>query len=387
MKRRTGSTKLWTTLGKQAARSARRLQRSVTDSVLRTAREQSNAVGKAMGTAARQALSGVATPARPPVTRKGGTGGVWEEGLWGFGFGLGHTQRRYRLYVPPGVSAARPAPLLVLLHGCGQDAASFAASTRVASIARDARWIVLMPEQSVQANAQRCWQWFTPSTRGAAEAALLMSMVDHVSRRYAVLADRVCAMGLSAGGAMAMLLGLRYPDRFAAIASHSGAAPYSATNATQAARAMRGERVADAGAARLALAGRRPPPLVLLHGDEDPVVTYDSATGAAALWLELTPSDGAPAEPLPVRRIRRGTRRAIEVFDWQTRGGQALGEQPRGQTGASSTPHPFLRLVKVEGLRHAWSGGAPGQAFSDPTGPDALKIALRFFSVNGRGAA
>ncbi|WP_342051629.1 MULTISPECIES: extracellular catalytic domain type 1 short-chain-length polyhydroxyalkanoate depolymerase [unclassified Cupriavidus] len=381
MKRRTGSTKLWTTLGKQAARSARRLQRSVTDSVLRTARQQSTAVGKAVGNATRQALSGVATPARPPVTRKDGTGGIWEEGLWGLGFGLGHTQRRYRLYVPPGVSAARPAPLLVLLHGCGQDAASFAASTRVATIARDARWIVLMPEQSVQANAQRCWQWFTPATRGAAEADLLMSMIDHICRRYAVLADRVCAMGLSAGGAMAMMLGLRHPERFAAIGSHSGAAPYSATNAAQAARAMRGERVADAGAAKFALAGRRPPPLVLLYGDEDPVVTYDSATGAAALWLELMPAEAGTATAMPVKRIRRGARRAIEVFDWQARGG----EVPDGQARASAS-HPFLRLVKVEGLRHAWSGGAPGQAFSDPTGPDALKIALRFFSVNGRGA-
>ncbi len=368
LKRRMGGTKLWATLGKQAARSARQFQRSVTDTVLRSARQQSTAVGKAvgqaMGKAARQALSGVVTPARAPVSRGGG---FWEEGLWGFGLGLGHTQRRYRLYVPPGVSAARPAPLLVLLHGCGQDAASFAACTRVASVARDARWVVLMPEQSVQANSQRCWNWFRPGARGAAEAALLMSMIDHICRRYAIVGERVCAFGLSAGGAMAMMLGLRYPDRFAAIGSHSGAVPYSASNAAQAPRAMRGERSPDALAARGALAGRRPPPLLLLHGADDTVVVYDNATSAAALWLDLLPAGSPPPAALPPKRIRRGTRRAIDVFDWQ------------------AGMRPFLRLVKVEGLRHAWSGGAPGQAFSDPTGPDALKIALRFFSVNGRG--
>lgn len=368
MKRRTGSTKLWTTLGKQAARSARRLQRSVTDSVLRTAKEQGRAVSKAMGRAmskaAQQALTGVVTPARAPVS-KGGA--FWEEGLWGFGLGIGSLgQRRYRIFVPPGVSAARPAPLLVLLHGCGQDAASFAASTRVATIARDARWVVLMPEQSVQANAQRCWNWFRPGARGASEAALLMSMIDHVCRRYAILGERVCALGLSAGGAMAMMLGLRYPDRFAAVGSHSGAVPYSATNAAQAPRAMRGERSPDPVAARLALAGRRPPPLLLLHGDDDTVVSYDNATTAAAMWLDLLPPGSPAPEALPPRRVRRGARRAVDVFDWQ------------------AGVRPFLRLVKIEGLRHAWSGGAPGQAFSDPTGPDALKIALRFFSVNGR---
>lgn len=372
MKRRTGGTKLWAMLSKQATRSAREFGRTVTKTVtnpmLRAAKQQSQAMSKAMGQAvgkaARQVVTGVVTPARAPVSRAGG--GSWEEGQWGFSLGIGRlAQRRYRVFVPPGVSAARPAPLLVLLHGCGQDAASFAACARVATVARDARWVVLMPEQSVQANPQRCWNWFRPAARGASETALLMSMIDHVCQRYAVMAHRVCAFGLSAGGAMAMMLGLRYPDRFAAIGSHSGAAPYSAVNATQAPKAMRGERAPDPVAARFALAGRRPPPLLLLHGDEDSVVSYDNATSTAAMWLDLLPP-GAPApKALPVKRVRRGTRRAVDVFDWQA--------------GA----RPYLRVVKVEGLRHAWSGGAPGQAFSDPAGPDALKIALRFFSVNG----
>jgi len=372
MKRRTSGTRLWVTLSKQAARSARQLQRTVTKTVtnpmMRAARQQSQAmseaVGRAVGKAARQAVTGVVTPARAPVSRGSG---AWEEGQWGFSLGIGRlAQRRYRIFVPPGVSAARPAPLLVLLHGCGQDAASFAACTRVATVARDARWVVLMPEQSVQANPQRCWNWFRPAARGASETALLMSMIDHVCQRYAILADRVCAFGLSAGGAMAMMLGLRYPDRFAAIASHSGAAPYSAVNATQAPKAMRGERRPDPVAARFVLAGRPPPPLLLLHGDADSVVAYDNATSTAAMWLELLPSGMPAPKELPPRRVRRGTRRAVDVFDWQ------------------AGPRPYLRVVKVEGLRHAWSGGAPGQAFSDPGGPDALKIALRFFSVNGR---
>jgi poly(3-hydroxybutyrate) depolymerase len=129
---------------------------------------------------------------------------------------------------------------------------------------------------------------------------------------------------------------------------------------------MRGERAPEVDAARSLLAGRRPPPWLRVHGDEDAVVAYDNATAAAAMWLDLLPA-GVPAPAaLPPKRVRRGTRRAVDVLDWQ------------------SGTRPFLRLVKVEGLRHAWSGGAPGQAFADPSGPDALKFALRFFSVNGR---
>ena len=116
MKRRTGGTRLLATLGKQAARSARRLQRTVaqtvTNPVLRVARQQGQAVSKAMGRAvgkaARQAFTGVVTPAPTPVSKGGG---IWEEGLWGFSLGIGSmAQRRYRVFVPPGVSAARPAP-------------------------------------------------------------------------------------------------------------------------------------------------------------------------------------------------------------------------------------------------------------------------------------
>lgn len=354
MARRGSGSKLWTALGKQAARTARKMQRAVTQSMLRSAMEQ----GAAMGKAARRALAGVASPARTPLRG----GGVWEEGVWGLG---PLSQRRYRVFVPAGVSAARPAPLLVLLHGCGQDAASFAVCARVAAIARSARCVVLLPEQSSQANAQRCWNWFRPGTRGAAEATLLMAMVDHVCQRYAILSDRVSALGLSAGGAMAMMLGLRFPERFQAVGSHSGAVPFSAGNAAQAARAMQGQRLPDLHALRLLLAGRRPPPLLLLHGDADPVVAFGNATSAASLWLDLLPPGSPLPDAQPPRHVRRGTRRAVDVFDWLT------------------GKRPYVRLVRVEGLGHAWSGGAPGQAFSDPGGPDALKIALRFFSVNG----
>ncbi len=355
MARRGG--KLWTALGRQAARTARKMQHAMTQSMLRSAVEQ----GTAMGKAARRVLSGVDTPVHVPVSFGGGS---WEEGVWGVG---PLAQRRYRVFVPSGVSAARPAPLLVLLHGCGQDAASFAACARVAAVARSARCVVLLPEQSPQANAQRCWNWFRPGTRGAAEATLLMAMIDHVCQRYAVERERVCALGLSAGGAMAMMLGLRFPERFLAVGSHSGAVPYSAGNAAQAARAMQGQRVPDLHALRLMLAGRRPPPLLLLHGDADSVVAFENATAAAALWLDLLPPGSPPPAPLPPRQVRRGARKPVDVFDWQA--------------GA----RPYVRLVRVEGLGHAWSGGAPGQAFADPGGPDALKIALRFFSVNGGG--
>ena len=108
------------------------------------------------------------------------------------------------------------------------------------------------------------------------------------------------------------------------------------------------------------LAGRRLPPLIVLHGDADPVVAFDNAPASVSLWLDLVPQHDPP-KPVRTRQIQRGARRAHTISDWKLHA------------------RPYVRLVRIAELGHAWSGGAPKQAFSDPSGPDALKIAMRFF--------
>jgi poly(3-hydroxybutyrate) depolymerase len=339
---------------KIAARNLMRARKAVSKAALAQAADISKA--------AAHMLSGVVSPAPAPGIRGSGR---WLEGRWGLGPLM---QRDYRLFIPPGVSATRPAPLLLLLHGCGQDSASFAACTGAAAIARAERCVVLLPEQSSQANAQRCWNWFRTEARVTVEAMLLMAIVEHVCMLRPVRRDRVFALGISAGGTMALTLALRFPERFAAVGTHSGIVPHSAVNALQVTQAMRGRRAPDTQGRRLRLAGRRLPPLIVLHGDADHVVAFDNAPASVALWLDLLPHD--PPKPARTRYVQRGARRSHTISDWKL------------------AARPYVRLVRIAGLGHAWSGGARKQAFSDPSGPDALKIALRFFtdSTTIRGA-
>lgn len=299
-------------------------------------------------------LSGVATPAAPPSARGSGS---WEEGLWGLG---PMAMRRYRLFLPPGVGARRPVPLVMLLHGCGQDAASFATVTRAAAAARAGRFAVLLPEQSSAANPQRCWNWFRPESIVAAEAAVLMAIVDHVCALHAVRRDGLFAIGLSAGGAMAMTLALRYPERFRAVGTHSGAVPHSAATPSQAGQAMRGRRGPALASLRRRLAGRALPPLLVIHGESDHSVVPANADASAELWRDL--AEGPPPTAKVLRQTRRGSRHPYTTADWLHRGSV------------------YVRQVRIAGLGHAWSGGAARQAFSDPGGPDALKLAWGFFS-------
>src|SRR6266542_6733895 len=68
-------------------------------------------------------------------------------------------RRDYKLYMPP-AAGERALPLIVMLHGCTQNADDFAAGTAMNELARAHGFFVLYPEQSPQANPQRCWNWF-----------------------------------------------------------------------------------------------------------------------------------------------------------------------------------------------------------------------------------
>ncbi len=270
--------------------------------------------------------------------------------------------RRYHLYVPPGVSAASRTrlPLLVMLHGCGQTGHSFAASTRMNQRAARERFLVLYPEQERMANAQGCWNWFERrSGRADAEADTVLAAIDQVAQRYAVHPDRVGIAGLSAGASMAAWVALRAPQRFCAAAMHSGAAPGSADSAASALSAMRGDRPprmpeVSAGSAATAAASRLPP-LLVVHGDADSVVSVRGARQTADWWAEAL---GAGAGATRVQQ--RGARRATRLTEFRARG------------------QVQVALREIEGLGHAWSGGAPRVAYSDPTGPDASGLIWAF---------
>ena len=293
-------------------------------------------------------------------------------GAWLAGIAIGPGgARRYHLYVPPDLQPAERLPLLLMLHGCGQTGHSFARSTRMNLLAARQRFFVLYPEQDRLANPQGCWNWY--ERRGGtadAEAATLLAAVDQVCTFHAVDRDRIAVAGLSAGASMAALLGTRYPLRFKAVAMHSGVAPGAAKSPATALGAMRGQYappiVATATGKAFAAAAvfATLPPLLIVHGDADLVVSSRNASRTAEVWAMATAARaGAP------RRLERGKRRAMRVTDYQREG------------------RTFVSLCEVEGLGHAWSGGAPRLPFSDAAGPSATRLIWTFVAKQFAAAA
>ena len=163
-------------------------QRTWTSIWAKTVSRGLRALGKASRPTRKRAAASRAVPAalkraaaRPvasarvgvKVSGKAGDTVAPGHGHWLAGVAIGPAgTRRYRLYRPPGLRAGEHVPLLVMLHGCGQDANGFASSTRMNRVAERERFVVLYPEQDRRANAQGCWNWFdTQSGRAYGEAA------------------------------------------------------------------------------------------------------------------------------------------------------------------------------------------------------------------------
>jgi len=265
--------------------------------------------------------------------------------------------RDYKLFEPARPDA-RALPLVVMLHGCTQDPDDFARGTRMNALARARGFLVLYPAQSQRGNPQRCWNWFKHNhqARGKGEPGILAGMVRHVVAMHDVDPARVYVAGLSAGGAMAAILGDAYPELFAAVGVHSGL-PVGAANDVQSAfAAMGGGATAPR---RLPKAGATPPTIVF-HGDADAtvnVVNGERVLLAAGVTALDDVQRGASASGLPYsRRIWIGGQGAERGEQWT-----------------------------IHGAGHAWSGGDPGGTFTDPRGPDASAEMLRFFLAHPRG--
>ena len=162
-------------------------------------------------------------------------------------------QYPYRLYVPaspktPDAAIAATAqirmPLIVMLHGCKQNALDFAKGTAMNALADQHQVMVLYPEQLSKANSGRCWNWFEPNhqTRSGEPgmiAALTRKIAASSYGDVQIDTDRIYIAGLSAGGAMAAVTAGLYPELFAAMGVHSGLPAGAATNMMAAFSAMR----------------------------------------------------------------------------------------------------------------------------------------------------
>lgn len=272
-------------------------------------------------------------------------------------FSSEHGSLEYQLYIPRHDGHALP--LVVMLHGCKQDAKDFANGTQMNALADEMGFIVVYPEQRGSANANRCWNWFRPGDQsaGAGEPAMIAGIVQQVIAKQPVDVSRVYIAGLSAGGALTAIMADAYPDTFAAAAVHSGLAAGAARNVPGAFAAMQGKSEEKKQARRGK--AERYVPTITFHGDEDETVHFSNAARIHAPWGR------SPALKLLHRHVEDGI-------------GQA-GRRYRRTALAAEDGRTMSESWDIYGAGHAWSGGSPKGSYTDASGPDASREMLRFF--------
>jgi poly(hydroxyalkanoate) depolymerase family esterase len=279
---------------------------------------------------------------------------------------------KYDLYVPAGYQAGTPVPLVVALHGCTETADTFAGLTRFDDVAADRNFIVLYPQQSTASNQMGCWNFFNSQDmqRGSGEPSLIAGVTTWVQQHYDIDSHRTYVAGLSAGGAMASVMGATYPDLYAAIGVGSGC-EYAATAACAGYQGIDPEQ---AGQKAYEAMGQycRPVPAVVFEGDKDttvPPVNAQQVVRQLQITADLA-DDGAANGSVPSASTTTDDRLAA--------GGESytIASYSDGHGG------DLIQSWTVHGMGHAWSGGDPAESYADPAGPDESAAMYDFFMLH-----
>lgn len=275
-------------------------------------------------------------------------------------------------------NAAPGAPLVVVLHGCTQDAARYDESSGWSRLADQHGFVVLYPEQQPSNNPNLCFNWFSAddAARGRGEALSIREMTGAVMGRYETDPQRVFVTGLSAGGAMAAAMLATYPDVFAGGAVIAGLPFGVAGSVPEAFDRMRGHG-GPPPAALSALVRAASchsgewPILSVWHGSADQIVDQSNASALVEQWRELHGASKTPSKVDVVRgyphRVWRDFKGREVIEEYSITG---LGHGTPLDTGGNhhgENAAPFMLEAGISSTRligRFW-GIVPDQAFND----------------------
>lgn len=282
--------------------------------------------------------------------------------------------RTYKLYIPSSYQN-QPMPLMVMLHGCTQNPDDFAIGTGMNIVAEESQCFVVYPMQSQAANVSKCWNWFKAGDqqRDQGEPSIIAGITRTVIDDYKLDTSKVYVAGLSAGGAMAIIMGTAYPDLYAAVGVHSGL-PYAAAHDLSSALAAMNGNAQGAPSHRNRTAGTRLQsiPIIAFHGDKDATV---SPHNSEQLMEQNVPK--VIADRHNEYDAFKALKPVVIVQEGKVSNGHRYTQTSHHDDNGRSIAEHWL----IHGAGHAWAGGDRRGTYTDGKGPDASREMMRFFST------
>jgi poly(hydroxyalkanoate) depolymerase family esterase len=263
------------------------------------------------------------------------------------------------------VKYRRHKPLVVVLHGCNQDAISIARQSGWNKLSDNHDFYVVYAEQKRINNASDCFNWFneTDITPNSGESGSVRQMIQFMYDSLRIDTTQIFIYGLSAGGAMTSVMMANYPGLINAAAIFAGAPYKLATGPGEALSAMLNARTKSLKEwGELVLKDNpdfkgRYPRLILVHGVRDKIVNPKNSQSLIKQWSYVLRTDTVAAEtksnfagnPDVTKHTYFTQKKEAKIFYYEiAKLGHALsvdpgeGEMQGGETGLFSADKNFF---------------------------------------------
>lgn len=233
--------------------------------------------------------------------------------------------RSYRVYIPDSYDGSQPVPLVMALHGLGDNASNFQ-GVGFNQIADTADFIAIypnaLPDPLLMSSG---WNTGIHPLNTRDDVGFLNALLDTVMANYLIDTARVYSCGFSLGGFMTYRIACELGDRFAAVASVAGSLP-----APSIATCYPGKRM----------------PVLHIHGTSDQVIPYTFGT----LYVVVTNLGADSTTHYWAQHNACAASAAHDSLPNTKNDGFIFEQYAYGNCEESSE----VILIKVNGMDHTW---------------------------------
>lgn len=193
-------------------------------------------------------------------------------------------------------------PLLVVLHGCTQDAKEVAELTGWNKLATLHNFVVIYPQQRFINNPNYCYNWFLKNDveKGKGECESIYEMIQFAQSNYNIDTRKIHITGLSSGACMTMAMLATHPETFQNAAVFSGGGYKIGLGLFEGIQAMSGDIKWSQAELIQMVKEQNPnysgayPNLIIYQGKEDPLVNFKNADVIVSQWAGVQKIDTIP---------------------------------------------------------------------------------------------
>ena len=254
--------------------------------------------------------------------------------------------REYILYVPKSYDRAKPAPLIISIHGAANWPSFQMNLSQWNALADEHGFIVVYP--AGEGGGPKTWYLNGRRTRsGMPDVVFISELIDTLEASYNIDSARIYANGLSNGGGVTFALSCMLSDRIAAFGPVAAAVTLPPDWCD----------------------GSRPAPMIAFHGTDDRFTPYNGAK----VWLAPDPFPSIPEWTATWARRNRCAPNPAE---------SAAAADVTRLEYTDCADDASVVLYTITGGGHTWPGGQPmPEWLVGPTSRsiDATRLMWAFF--------